>query len=151
MECKKLMKKRENHCKTCHRCVYQYDHHCKWINNCVGKHNVLRFNVFLIVLEISLLWVGFLAVKLLILIQEGLYETFLFRINPIIIDNDLLWTIYPICIFIFLILISFALPLFCLILVQNKNLLLGKTTYERFSKTKESILSKDGSLLNKSW
>jgi hypothetical protein len=40
----------------------------------------------------------------------------------------------------------------CLILVQQKNLLLGKTTYERFSKSNESILTQDGSdLLNQNW
>lgn len=43
-------------------------------------------------------------------------------------------------------------PLLCLILVQQKNLLLGKTSYERFSKSNESVLTRDeGDFLRRSW
>ena len=34
-----------------------------------------------------------------------------------------------------------------LILVQDKNLLLGRTTYERFAKSNQSILTREGSVL----
>jgi len=50
MSCLKMMNKRERHCDVCHVCIGQYDHHCFWINNCVGRHNIARFNIFLILL-----------------------------------------------------------------------------------------------------
>lgn len=53
---------------------------------------------------------------------------------------------------VWLVFLFLAFPMLCLILVQQKNLLLGKTTYERFSKSNESVLTRDGSdLLNRSW
>jgi hypothetical protein len=41
----------------------------------------------------------------------------------------------------------FGVPLLFLILIQMKNLLLGKTTYERFSRSQQSILTRESSLL----
>jgi len=47
--------------------------------------------------------------------------------------------------------IVFAIPLLSLIVVQIKNLLLGKTTYERFTKSNQSVLTREGSVfLNES-
>lgn len=50
-----------------------------------------------------------------------------------------------------LLVLFFAVPLLSLIVVQIKNLFLGKTTYERFTKSKQSILTREGSVfLNES-
>lgn len=48
MSCIHLMRPREHHCYICQVCVSQYDHHCSWINNCIGKKNLLRFYIFII-------------------------------------------------------------------------------------------------------
>lgn len=69
MECIRPQQSREYHCTVCHTCIPQYDHHCFWINNCVGKRNLLRFNLFLILAEVCLLWVGYLSVAALVLLQ----------------------------------------------------------------------------------
>jgi palmitoyltransferase len=70
MDCLKPLQSREYHCATCHICIPQYDHHCFWINNCVGKRNLLRFNLFLVLTEASLLWLGYLSVRVFILLQQ---------------------------------------------------------------------------------
>ena len=60
--CKNKNPKRGYHCDTCGVCIEQYDHHCTWINNCVGKKNIARFIIFIVMLVISLAYVGFVAV-----------------------------------------------------------------------------------------
>jgi hypothetical protein len=40
-----------------------------------------------------------------------------------------------VCVFVLLVVMFLAFPMLCLILIQQKNLLLGKTSYERFSKS----------------
>jgi hypothetical protein len=147
MICVREMRPREHHCHICGTCIPQYDHHCTWINNCVGKHNLLRFNTFLIVLTLSLTWLAYLATHLLVCTINGQTETLLFAVRE--------WTrgqwapaVYTATIIVMILVLLFGVPLVCLILVQMKNLLLGKTTYERFSKSQESILTREGSLLN---
>jgi hypothetical protein len=70
MVCVREMKPREHHCHICRRCVAQYDHHCSWINNCVGKHNIARFNLMLIILEVSILWISYVAVTTVLTISS---------------------------------------------------------------------------------
>jgi palmitoyltransferase ZDHHC9/14/18 len=38
-------------------CIEGYDHHCPWINNCVGKSNIGRFILFLIMLLLGLSYI----------------------------------------------------------------------------------------------
>jgi hypothetical protein len=71
MVCIRPIQFREYHCTTCQQCTAQYDHHCFWINNCVGKYNILRFNVFLILSELCLCWVSYLSVRIFMILQTG--------------------------------------------------------------------------------
>jgi len=81
MECIRVLQAREYHCTTCHTCTPQYDHHCFWINNCVGKNNILRFNLFLILSQIALCWAAYLATRAFILLQADLNDTDLFSLR----------------------------------------------------------------------
>lgn len=83
------MRTREYHCSTCRICIGQYDHHCFWINNCVGKNNIIRFNIFLVLTEISLIWLGYLAITVIVLLIQGNTNTSIFTINPFIKDSHL--------------------------------------------------------------
>ncbi len=66
MICVRQMRPREHHCHICNTCIQQYDHHCTWINGCIGKHNIGRFTIFLVSLQLTLLWVGYIAVRLIV-------------------------------------------------------------------------------------
>ncbi|CEI97637.1 Putative Palmitoyltransferase [Rhizopus microsporus] len=39
---------RASHCRQCNNCVENEDHHCIWLNNCVGKRNYKSFFTFVI-------------------------------------------------------------------------------------------------------
>ena len=129
MVCLRAMQSREYHCPTCAICVPQYDHHCFWINNCVGKNNILRFNIFLILTELSLLWLGYLATRLLLLLAEGETSTSLFTISPFVEDYHLSIAVIVMAVIVCLVVLFLAVPMLCLILIQQKNLLLGRTSY----------------------
>lgn len=81
MVCLHPMQTREYHCSTCRICIGQYDHHCFWINNCVGKNNIVRFNIFLVLTEIALVWLGYLAITVIVLLIQGNTIGPLFTIN----------------------------------------------------------------------
>lgn len=71
IRCVQYKPARSNHCDVCNTCIEQYDHHCPWINNCVGRHNVVRFNMFLILLEFTLLWILIIGVQfVLVLVHD---------------------------------------------------------------------------------
>lgn len=36
------------HCPACGVCVRQRDHHCPWVGKCIGEGNVRSFNLFLL-------------------------------------------------------------------------------------------------------
>lgn len=129
MVCLHPMQAREYHCSTCRICVSQYDHHCFWINNCVGKNNIIRFNIFLILTEISLVWLGYLTISIIVLLIQGKTSTSIFTINTFIIDDHLSIIVLIMAIIVCLVVLFLAVPMFCLILIQQKNLLLGKTSY----------------------
>lgn len=135
MQCIRPMQSREYHCATCHTCTAQYDHHCFWINNCVGKGNIVRFNVFIVLSEIALCWAGYLSVRIFILLQAGAEANQLFALNGWVAGARLELAVQVACCLVWLVVLFLAFPMLCLILVQQKNLLLGKTTYERFSKS----------------
>lgn len=61
---------RSFHCDICKTCVDRYDHHCFWINNCVGKYNLRRFLVFIILLE--LFFIYSLASGVLLILRSSL-------------------------------------------------------------------------------
>jgi hypothetical protein len=60
--CRNRSPKRGYHCDICGVCIEQYDHHCTWINNCVGKKNIARFIIFIVMLVVSLAFIGIVAV-----------------------------------------------------------------------------------------
>ena len=48
---------RSKHCEICQTCVMVFDHNCPWINNCVGAGNYLYFFLYIITIEINLIFV----------------------------------------------------------------------------------------------
>lgn len=152
MECVRAQQGREFHCPVCRRCVAQYDHHCFWINNCVGKHNIFRFNLFLLLAELSLLWLAALAASLLAALQAGSRQAGVLVVREWVFALQVELPLSIACGVLLVLVLVLGVPLFCLILVQQKNLLLGRTSYERFSKSSESVLTRDeGEFLGRGW
>lgn len=123
--------RRGYHCEICHTCIKQYDHHCTWINNCVGKRNLARFILFLFFLILCLGLTGllsFLAALSILLDRNTMYkEWFTLRFS---IEQ----TIYKVLIIggfaVCFIASLFIFPVITLFIVQIKNLLKNKTTFE---------------------
>lgn len=132
-ECVKKKPRRSYHCEICKVCVEQYDHHCTWINNCVGKRNIARFVIFIFFLILSLVLIGLTAswgFLKLTFIPQLTQEWVIFR-QPIE-DGSLFQKWAKIGLFSLNLVVSlFALPVLLLFLMQIKNLLINKTTYER--------------------
>ena len=130
-ECKTDIPKRGYHCDICHVCISQYDHHCTWINNCVGKRNIGRFVFYLIFLLLSLIFIGFISVLAEISIVlddpeyygEWLQLRFVYQDVPQRVGLGLLFAVNFIT-------SLFVFPVFMLFIVQIKNLLKNRTTYE---------------------
>jgi hypothetical protein len=98
--------------------------------------------IFIITIEAVLFWLGYVGV-MLILVEQGLTDScLLFEISSWVHDSDLGILLYAGAGVTLLLFIFFAVPLLSLIYVQIKNLLLGKTTYERFTKSSQSILTR---------
>ena len=130
-QCRTLTPKRGYHCDICHTCIPQYDHHCTWINNCVGKRNIGRFIFFLIFLILSLAFIGALSVLgqlCLIMDNPRLYvDWFQLRLQY---ESTGERAALMVVLAVNLVTSLFILPVLMLFVVQVKNLLKNKTTYE---------------------
>jgi palmitoyltransferase ZDHHC1/11 len=129
--CRNRNPRRGYHCDSCGVCIEQYDHHCTWINNCVGKRNIARFVIFIIMLVFSLAFVGLTAVlasyALLYDDPTIFQQHFTFRFSYT--DNLERYCLLG-CFLINEVTAVFLLPVFLLCVVQIKNLLTNKTTFE---------------------
>lgn len=130
-ECCRKKPRRGYHCDICGVCIEQYDHHCTWINNCVGKHNIIRFVLFIVLLVLGLFIIGSCAILgiLQLTLPDSIHQQiFKWRLNPQKnTDKIIQLTVLSINTLISL----FIIPIFLLLVVQLKNLLNNTTTYER--------------------
>jgi len=56
LECRHAKEPRTRHCSSCGCCIARMDHHCIFLGRCVGLHNHRQFLVFLLYLEVSVLY-----------------------------------------------------------------------------------------------
>ena len=54
--CKVIKPARTHHCGICNRCAFHMDHHCPWVNNCVGLENYRYFLLFILYLNIGVVY-----------------------------------------------------------------------------------------------
>ena len=133
--------RRSYHCDVCNTCITQYDHHCPWINNCIGKHNIGRFILFLVLLFFALNWILVISIHFILQLNNDENDTLgIFSIRPFVKETPAI--MYAFVIISILLFIIFAVPLLLLIIVQVLNLYYGKTTYERLSKANQSLLTR---------
>ena len=45
------------HCPACGVCIRQRDHHCPWVGKCIGEGNIRSFNLFLLGLMGSVVYI----------------------------------------------------------------------------------------------
>ena len=140
-DCECIRSLRSRHCSICDKCVERYDHHCPWVNNCIGTRNHFAFYCFISLIVVQLFYSASLTgictvVKYNLVLSEG-YEVRNKRFFP---DIEIINFIckYELLFYISLIGLTlyftvFSLMVFVLWLIQTKNLLSGRTTYERFS------------------
>ena len=55
-KCNEIKPARTHHCSACGCCVFHMDHHCPWINNCVGMENLRYFLLFLLYLDVGMVY-----------------------------------------------------------------------------------------------
>lgn len=109
-----------------------YDHHCPWINNCVGAKNYVWFFLFIVTMEINLLF--------------GLiYEIFNLTEKIDWESHSALGVLHIVTVLYTLVTSLFSIPLMylpaefrILIYVQSKNCLNNQTTLERFGSKDKS-------------
>ena len=158
--------KTSKHCIICDRCYENFDHHCYWINKCVAKNNYTLFIIFLF--EVSF----YLSITLLICIlslikisslKDDKSETKICDNYFKDINNDFLkdrckaffrdkFTLHLILnIFLILIILSFLIPEFLLLILHIKvccsNYRLKKNRNETSSFSTYSIMNEDDNSL----
>ena len=121
------------HCHVCKKCVNGFDHHCNWIDNCVGEKNKIRFIIFVSITLLNLVFNFCLSLTALKIgdaqINNKANSNNYFMRNIEIILN-MRWifnyTISDLVAIMILIVSSFFfIPVFYVLWVQLKNLLLG--------------------------
>lgn len=122
-ECVVIQPKRARHCTICRMCVYKYDHHCPWLNNCIGARNIGSFYLFLLVLWADLV---------LVLLGVGLGWLLGFH-GPEQWADQRVWK--GLSLVVAVLDAGFLGPLTLLLWVQTRNLMLNRTTHERFAYT----------------
>ena len=130
--CSIIRPPRAQHCWACNRCVHKYDHHCPWIRNCVGARTIGIFYVFIVFMLSSLVFsLCDLSMRLDACLRQEHRQ-----------DSD-----------IFLVVIGLGVSIVVglsdgkLVLVSTRNLMLGRTSHERFSASKQGGDTAPGSLL----
>ena len=129
--CRNRFPKRGYHCDTCGTCIEQYDHHCTWINNCVGKRNIARFVIFIVMLVVSLAFIGVLgglAGYMLVWEDLGAFEEY-FVLRYGRGEDEWLRYCMLFCFMVNVVTSLFFFPVVLLCIVQIKNLLTNKTTF----------------------
>ena len=121
------------HCHVCKKCVSGFDHHCNWIDNCVGEKNKIRFIIFVSITLLNLVFNFCLSLTALNIgdpqMNNKLNNKYYFIRNIEVILN-MRWifnyTISDLVAIMILIVSSFFfIPVFYVLWVQLKNLLLG--------------------------
>ena len=121
------------HCHVCKKCVSGFDHHCNWIDNCVGEKNKFRFIIFVSITLFNLVFNFCLSLTALntgnIQNKNNLNKNDYFMRNIEVILN-MRWifnyTISDLVAIMILIVSSFFfIPVFYVLWVQLKNILLG--------------------------
>jgi hypothetical protein len=95
----------------------------------------MQFNLFLLLSEASLCWLAYLATSVFLILHADANPTPLFALRAWVSEEGLELLVSALCVLVWLAFLLLAFPMLCLILVQQKNLLLGRTTYERFSRS----------------
>lgn len=133
LECVRERPRRSYHCEVCRTCIEHYDHHCTWINNCVGKQNIGRFLLFLLLLLAALAFSGTISALSFYVIlthQPQYVSSFLSprEHHPI---HSPLWCAQLALLAVNTVICFFFFPVFVLFCIQLKNILTNQTSYER--------------------
>ena len=121
---------RVHHCTACNHCVFKYDHHCPWIRNCVGARTLGLFYLFLALLLAALtiggIDLGLRFYSVMEVWKSERKEKELAYILPALFLTALAWT-----------------SVFYLFCVVSNNFIVGKTSFERLSRSHLEDLDRD--------